>query len=81
MQQLIDLISTCKRNAENEVRREEGRDIGLKVPGRKRKLEQETAERAIKFLKASQEPRGSEQIPGEVTTALRSGKNKHSKRQ
>ncbi|XP_062271989.1 uncharacterized protein tasora [Scomber scombrus] len=62
MQQLLDLILTCKRNAENEVKREEGRDGGLKVPGRKRKLEQETAERALKFLKASQEPRGSEQI-------------------
>ena len=67
MQQLLDLILTCKRNAENEVKREEGRDGGWKVPGRKRKLEQETAERALKFLKASQEPRGSEQIAGEVT--------------
>ncbi|XP_029286862.1 protein TASOR isoform X3 [Cottoperca gobio] len=57
MQQLIDLVLTCKRNAENEVRREEeGGGRGVKVQGRKRKLEQETAERTLKFLKASQEP-------------------------
>ncbi|XP_047439664.1 protein TASOR isoform X2 [Mugil cephalus] len=54
MQQLIDLVLTCKRNAENEVKREEGE--GPKAAGRKRKMEQETAERALKFLKASQEP-------------------------
>ncbi|XP_044206100.1 uncharacterized protein LOC122981439 [Thunnus albacares] len=65
MQQLIDLVLTCKRNAENEVKREEGREGGLKAPGRKRKLEQEMAERALKFLKASQEPRGCDQIPVE----------------
>ncbi|XP_033482081.1 protein TASOR isoform X2 [Epinephelus lanceolatus] len=62
MQQLIDLVLTCKRNAENEVRREEGGG-GMKVPGRKRKLEQETAERALKFLKASQEPGRHSKIP------------------
>ncbi|CAJ1052004.1 protein TASOR isoform X3 [Xyrichtys novacula] len=54
MQQLIDLVMTCKRNAENEVKREEAGRV--KAPGMKRKLEQETAERALKFLKASQEP-------------------------
>lgn len=64
MQQLVDLVLTCKRDAENEVKREEG--AGAKVPGRKRKLEQVTAERALKFLKASQEPSGRVgKIPGE----------------
>lgn len=69
MQQLIDLVLTCKRNAENEVRREEGGG-GMKVPGRKRKLEQEMAERALKFLKASQEPGRHSKIPGEETRGL-----------
>uniref|UniRef100_A0A3Q1GU32 Uncharacterized LOC110971626 n=1 Tax=Acanthochromis polyacanthus TaxID=80966 RepID=A0A3Q1GU32_9TELE len=63
MQQLIDLVLTCKSNAENEVRNEVGEE--LKVPGRKRKLEQETAERALKFLKASQEPGKHHKIPVE----------------
>lgn len=64
MQQLIDLVMTCKRNAENEVKREEaGR---ARAPGRKRRLEQETAERALKFLKASQEPGRPSKIPGET---------------
>ncbi|XP_069025657.1 protein TASOR isoform X2 [Embiotoca jacksoni] len=53
MQQLIDLVMTCKRNAENEVKREVA--DGLRPPGRKRKQEQEAAERALKFLKTSQE--------------------------
>lgn len=63
MQQLIDLVLTCKRNAENEVKREEGGV--LQAPGRKRKMEQQAAERAIKYLKASQEPIRSGKIPGE----------------
>ncbi|KAM8914826.1 protein TASOR isoform 2-T2 [Spinachia spinachia] len=67
MQQLVDLVLTCKRNAENEVKREEG--AGPKVPGRKRKLEQVTAERALKFLKASQEPERLRKIPGEGSRA------------
>ncbi|XP_041835698.1 protein TASOR isoform X2 [Melanotaenia boesemani] len=61
MQQLLDLILTCKRNAENEVRREEG--AGLKAPERKRKMEQETAERALKYFKASQGHRKQSKIP------------------
>ncbi|XP_031157236.2 protein TASOR isoform X2 [Sander lucioperca] len=71
MQQLIDLVLTCKRNAENEVRMEEGGGGGggggggVKVPGRKRKREQETAERALKFLKASQDPGRPSKIPVE----------------
>lgn len=73
MQQLIDLVLTCKRNAENEVNREEGvgEGGGVKAPGRKRKLEQETAERALKFLKASQEPGKHGTIPGEETRGTR----------
>lgn len=63
MQQLIDLVLTCKRNAENEVKREEGG--GLQAPGRKRKMEQQAAERALKYLKASQEPIRHRKIPGE----------------
>ncbi|XP_044066398.1 protein TASOR isoform X2 [Siniperca chuatsi] len=63
MQQLINLVLTCKRNAENEVKREEGE--GVKAPGRKRRLEQETAERTLKFLKASQEPGRHSKIPVE----------------
>ncbi|XP_068452041.1 protein TASOR isoform X2 [Clinocottus analis] len=62
-QQLIDLVFTCKRNAENEVRREEGGRA--KAPGRKRKLEQATAERTLKFLKLSQEPGRHGKIPVE----------------
>ncbi|KAM7006484.1 protein TASOR, partial [Tautogolabrus adspersus] len=62
MQQLVDLVITCKRNAENEVKREEA--VPLRASGRKRKLEQETAERAIKLLKASQEPGRHSKIPG-----------------
>ncbi|XP_074493745.1 protein TASOR isoform X2 [Sebastes fasciatus] len=66
MQQLVDLVMTCKRNAENEMRREEGGGGGgVKVPGRKRKLEQETAERTLKFLKASQEPGRHSKVPVE----------------
>ncbi|XP_017286994.1 protein TASOR [Kryptolebias marmoratus] len=61
MQQLLDLILTCKRNAEIEVRREEGE--GMKAPERKRKLEQETAERALKYFKASQETGRPDRIP------------------
>lgn len=65
MQQLIDLVLTCKRNAENEVKREEAAGGVTTAPGRKRRLEQETAERALKFLKASQEPGKHSRIPGE----------------
>nr|XP_020466781.1 protein TASOR [Monopterus albus] len=65
MQQLIDLVMDCKKNAENEVRREEGGDGGLKAPGRKRRLEQQTAERTLKFLKASQQPGRHNKIPDE----------------
>ncbi|KAM9757993.1 LOW QUALITY PROTEIN: protein TASOR [Menidia menidia] len=52
IQQLLDLILTSKRNAENDLGREEGE--GPKAPDRKRKMEQETAERALKYLRASQ---------------------------
>ncbi|XP_035485932.2 protein TASOR isoform X2 [Scophthalmus maximus] len=69
MQQLIDLVLTCKRNAENEVRREEGRDGGPKAPGRKRRMEQQTAARALKFLKATQEPGNNDKIPVEGSLA------------
>ena len=60
VQQLIDLVLTCKRSAETEVRREEAAAASAggstMTPGRKRRLEQEMAERTLKFLKASQEP-------------------------
>ncbi|XP_055365092.1 protein TASOR [Betta splendens] len=62
IQQLIDHILTCKRNAENEVNREESRQ---KAPGRKRRLEQETAERTLKFLRASQAPGRQTKVPVE----------------
>ncbi|XP_024915789.1 uncharacterized protein tasora isoform X2 [Cynoglossus semilaevis] len=64
IQQLLDLVLTCKRNAENEVKREERLD-GLKTLGRKRKLEQRAAARAIKFLKAAHGPAGHHKIPVE----------------
>ena len=70
IQQLIDLVQTCKRNAENEINREEGGGGGGGVgisSGRKRRLEQETAVRAIKFLKASQEPGRHSKVPGQET--------------
>lgn len=65
MQQLFDLVVTCKRNAEIEVNREEGQQGAHVGPGRKRKMEQKMAERALKFLKASQDPGGHKKIPGE----------------
>ena len=66
---MIDLVLTCKRNAENEVSREGGGGRGgvVKTPGRKRLLEQETAARTIKYLKASQEPGRHSRVPGEET--------------
>ncbi|XP_060925088.1 uncharacterized protein tasora isoform X2 [Limanda limanda] len=63
LQQLVDLVLTCKRNAENEVKREEGGEGSLKAPGRKRRLEQQAAARALKFLKATQEPGRDSKIP------------------
>ncbi|XP_074521562.1 protein TASOR isoform X2 [Halichoeres trimaculatus] len=73
MQQLIDLVMTCKRNAENEVKREEAGRV--RAPGRKRKLEQETAERALKFLKASQEHGRPSKFPVEETPGPASNDN------
>ncbi|XP_063767173.1 protein TASOR [Eleginops maclovinus] len=64
MQQLIDLVLTCKRKAENVVRKEGG-EGGVTVHRRKRKREQETAERTLKFLKASQEPGRHSKLPVE----------------
>ncbi|XP_034065713.1 protein TASOR-like isoform X4 [Gymnodraco acuticeps] len=64
MQQLVDLVLTCKRKAETVVRKEGG-EGGVKVHGRKRKMEQETAERTLKFLKASQEPGRHSKFPVE----------------
>ncbi|XP_062264804.1 uncharacterized protein tasora isoform X1 [Platichthys flesus] len=62
LQQLVDLVLTCKRNAENEVKREERGEGTLKRPGRKRR-KQQVAARALKFLKATQEPGGDSKIP------------------
>ncbi|RVE72547.1 hypothetical protein OJAV_G00039820 [Oryzias javanicus] len=62
VQQLLDLVMTCKRNAENELRREKGEGGG--APEKKRKMEQETAERALKYFKASQEPGKLDRTPG-----------------
>lgn len=45
---------------------------GEMLPWRKRRLEQETAERALKFLKASQESRKPCKIPGEMTQGISS---------
>lgn len=70
VQQLIDLVLTCKGNAENEVNREEAGRGGMMIgPGRKRRLEQEKAERAIKYLRASQEYGKHSQIHGEKKSA------------
>lgn len=66
VQQLIDLVLTCKRNAENEVNREEaGRGAAAPPLGRKRRLEQVKAERAIKYLRASQDCGKNSHVPGE----------------
>lgn len=67
VQRLLDLVLTCKRNAENEVNREEATRSGVAaVPlGRKRRLEQVKAERAIKYLRASQDCGKNSHIPGE----------------
>ncbi|XP_061689582.1 protein TASOR isoform X2 [Syngnathoides biaculeatus] len=72
MQQLMDLVMTCKRNAENEVRREEARGGEARTPSRKRRMEQRAAERALKYLKASQEPSEWDKSPveGGRSTAL-----------
>ncbi|XP_038135626.1 protein TASOR isoform X2 [Cyprinodon tularosa] len=61
MQQLLDQILTFKNNAEAEVRREE-EDV-IKVPERKRKLEQKMAERTLKYFKASVETGKPDRIP------------------
>ncbi|XP_047203621.1 protein TASOR isoform X4 [Girardinichthys multiradiatus] len=61
MQQLLEQILACKKNAETEARREEG--DGLKAPERKRKMEQKTAERALKYFKASLETGRPDRIP------------------
>ncbi|KAM9859276.1 protein TASOR [Aulostomus maculatus] len=65
MQQMIDLVLTCERNAANEVWKEEEREGAVETPGRKRRLEQKTAERALKYLKASQKHAGCDKIPVE----------------
>ncbi|XP_023180983.1 protein TASOR-like [Xiphophorus maculatus] len=59
VQQLLDQILTCKKNAEAEVRREDG--DGLKAS--KRKMDQKTAERALKYFKASLETGKADRIP------------------
>ncbi|XP_057701414.1 protein TASOR-like isoform X2 [Corythoichthys intestinalis] len=63
IQQLMDLVMTCKRNAENEVKREEARSAGNKNPSRKRGMEQKAAERAIKYLKASYRVAEGDRLP------------------
>lgn len=66
VQQVIDLVLTCKRNAENEVNREEAVRGAAGTPlGRKRRLEQVKAERAIKYLRASQDCGKTSHVPGE----------------
>lgn len=51
--------------------REEGVTGGHEAGGRKRRLEQETAQRALKYLKASQAPGGRDRIPGEEAKSVR----------
>nr|XP_057910663.1 protein TASOR isoform X2 [Doryrhamphus excisus] len=64
MQQLMDMVLTCKRNAENEVRREEGGKVGeLKSPAKKRRMEQKIAERTLAYLRALQERSGWDKVP------------------
>lgn len=62
VQQLLDQILTCKKNAEAEVRREDG--DGLKAS--KRKMDQKTAERTLKYFKASLETGRADRIPGQL---------------
>ncbi|XP_049588899.1 protein TASOR [Syngnathus scovelli] len=69
LQQLMDLVMTCKRNAENEVKREEVRGEPKSMAG-KRRMEQRVAERALKYLKASQEPSEKSPVEGRQTAAL-----------
>ncbi|XP_061147567.1 protein TASOR isoform X2 [Syngnathus typhle] len=64
LRQLMDLVMTCKRNAENEVKREEVRGEP-KSTGGKRRMDQRVAERALKYLKASHEPSEWEKSPVE----------------
>lgn len=66
MQQLTDLVLNCKRNAENEVSREERRGV-VTTPERKRRREQDGAERTLKILKASTQPGKHGKSPGEQT--------------
>ncbi|XP_061639519.1 protein TASOR isoform X1 [Phyllopteryx taeniolatus] len=82
MQQLMDLVMTCKRNAENEVRIEAARGGEARTPSRKRRMEQRAAERALKYLKASHEPAEwdksaveggrSAALPGSLASAIQS---------
>nr|XP_061786654.1 protein TASOR-like [Nerophis lumbriciformis] len=70
MQQLMDLVLTSKRNAEIEVRREEGGRVGeMKSLVRKRRMEQKMAERTLTYLKASQERSKCDKITGEGSQA------------
>uniref|UniRef100_A0A096MI57 Uncharacterized protein n=1 Tax=Poecilia formosa TaxID=48698 RepID=A0A096MI57_POEFO len=64
VQQLLDQILTCKKNAEAEVRREDG--DGLKAS--KRKMDQKTAERTLKYFKASVETGRADRIPAIITS-------------
>ncbi|XP_077428923.1 protein TASOR [Vanacampus margaritifer] len=64
LQQLMDLVITCKRNAENEVSREEARGGESKTPTRSQRMEQRAAQRALEHLKAPHQP--SERDKGPV---------------
>ncbi|XP_077458941.1 protein TASOR-like isoform X2 [Stigmatopora argus] len=73
IQQLMEMVSTCKRNAEDQVRREEAH----KNPaGRKRGLEQKVAEQALKYLKESYHPPEGDRLPaappGSLAAAIQS---------
>ncbi|XP_061747600.1 protein TASOR [Nerophis ophidion] len=70
MQQLMELVLTSKRNAEIEVRREEGGRLGeMKSLLRKRRMQQKMAERTLTYLKASQERSKCDKITGEGSQA------------
>ncbi|KAF7656332.1 hypothetical protein LDENG_00042900 [Lucifuga dentata] len=65
VQELINFILNCKRNAEKEMNREEGVKGGHKAQGKKRRMEQEMAQRTLKYLKASQAPERHDRVPVE----------------
>ncbi|XP_051933012.1 protein TASOR-like isoform X2 [Hippocampus zosterae] len=67
--ELTDLVMTCKRKAENEVKREEVRE-DTKTPASERRMEQRAAQLALKYLKSLYQPSQLDKSAGGQAPAL-----------